>query len=250
VYEPAIGNYTPDWLVNLNGQDVVAEVLRLNASSDDQKEIDFVDSIMNILGTIPVGCLVHFEHDDGFKDYSSINVELCRHKVSEWLQSPRNKGDVLFLYSVLNVSFEYYSDKYQHVQVIGGGAIIKFDYRRLKSSKSPLLVKAAKYCSLLGERNTPYLICMHLDFHTWFSLEDVYQTLYGLRCSDYGIGDIPTLSSFIEEALYYIPERPMRDVSGILIKYNDQFVYYHNYADTRLTPINKQLLLQYQHPHK
>lgn len=86
-----------------------------------------------------------------------------------------------------------------------------------------------------------------MDFHSWFKKEDLYSTVYGLSAEHEA--KINYFSHDIENALFYSDKEVMTNVSGILLRQNDEFTYYHNYSKSnRLNMDNINLLLKWQHP--
>jgi len=152
---------------------------------------------MDSLATIKVGCWLHFDYDDNFKDYNSIEFDTCLKLVTKWMETPKANGDIIALFSGMEVTFERYDKQYDHAIVNGGGSGINLDFRRLHSPNSALLQKARKYDEVVERQSLPYIICFHLDFHSWFSKEDVYNALYGLSCGNYDVNDQMTSSHYI-----------------------------------------------------
>ena len=88
-----------------------------------------------------------------------------------------------------------------------------------------------------------------MDPHTWFRKDDLYQVMYG--SSTEHIDPVKRYSGLIENALYYSSERVMARVSGVLLRQNDEYTYYHNYSlNNKLNIENKEVLLEWQHPHE
>jgi hypothetical protein len=127
--------------------------------------------------------------------------------------------------------------------------IIKFDFRRLHSGKSRLVEKALTYTPIIEKYNLPYIICIYMDIHTWFTKDDLYQSLYGQ--SEDHIYNGRYSSHSIENALYYSTEREMKNVSGVFLRQCDEYTYYHNFSSAnRLNDNNKAIFLNWQHPYE
>jgi len=127
--------------------------------------------------------------------------------------------------------------------------IIKFDYRRLASGKSRLVKKALKYIPIIEKYDLPYIICIYIDFHTWFTKDDLYHSLYGEK--EDNIFNDRYYSHSLEKALYYSAKKEMKGVSGVLLRQSDEHTYYHNFSvDNRLNEKNKAIFLNWQRPYE
>jgi hypothetical protein len=247
-YEASIENKTPDWLIEMNEQIVIAEVVRLNPSASDKEELDFDDSLIDVFGQIKVGALLHFDYDEKTISRSEIDILDCKRLIEQWLFKRPNLHETITLFNSLTIRLVSYSDKIDHVGLFGGGGSIKCDYRRLNSEKSALLEKSRKYSTIINQHAHPYIICLYLHFHTWFDKEDVYRTLYGLSTEHRE--ETVFYSHLIKDALYYSTEGTMKHVSGILVRQYDEHTYFHNFSNNNLNVANRELLLKWQHPYE
>jgi hypothetical protein len=246
-YESSIENKSPDWIFTSNGQTILAEVVRLNPSSTDKKELDFDDKLMDILQTIRIGCLLYFDYDDNDLVRSEIDFIECKRELELWLSVSRQVGETTVICNSIKIEFVAYSDNVDHVCLCGGGGAINFDYRRLNSEKSTLVLKAQKYSKLIENYQFPYIICLYLDFHTWFDKKDVYRTLYGSSTEHWE--DAKFYSHLIKDALYYSKRSLFKDVSGVLLRQKDEYTYFHNYSNNKLNKQNEEFFKKWQHPH-
>jgi len=249
IHEGRINGTTPDWLITMNEQQVLMEVARLNPSERDKVELDFEDAFFDAMHTIQFGCWLRFTYDEYLIDRQSINIMECKQAVAEWLVEPREINDMLQLPSTIQIQLIQINKELGHVCLSGGGGTVHFDYRRLYSDNSALMRKAKKYGALIDKYNFPYIVCLHIDFNTWFSEQDLYGALYGLSTGYYGRNDEVIHSTLIENAIYSSPGCPLRNVSGILTSLNGNYTYFHNYSNTRLNEANKLFLIEYQHPY-
>lgn len=244
--EPKIHGKTPDWSITINDQEVILEVLRLNASESDQKGLDFMDNFIEKMKEIKIGAFLSFSHENNI-GVTEISLETCKENIENWLQTARKTGETFELTNGLEIKFLQYSDKFSYVCFMGMGSQIKYDYRRLYANNSPLLKKANKYLDIINKYNLPYVICIYLDFHTWFDKEDLFSCLYGSSCED--ATQFPSaFSTIIEDALYYSSGRLLKNVSGILLRQSDVHTYFHNFSgENKLDESIKSILLDFQY---
>jgi hypothetical protein len=247
--EPLIGGKTPDWAITINGQEIIVEVLRLNASAEDQKNLDFMDSFIEKMKEIKIGAFLSFTVEDNV-NVEDISLENARDEIEKWLLKRRLTHESFVLFNQIEIKFLQYSDDVSYVCFMGMGGQINFDYRRLRADNSPLLKKATKYSEIIENRNMPYIICIYLDFHTWFDKRDLFRCLYGSSCED--ATQFPfAFSTIIKDALYYTSDRPLKNVSGILLRQQDDHFYFHNFSSAnKLNEENKKLLLNFQYSRK
>ncbi len=248
LHDNKILNKRPDFILTVNSQQIIAEVARLNPSETDQKQLQFENAFMTTMEEIKIGCMIDFDYDQKTIVSEEVNLNLCKSMLAEWLAAPRSAGDQQQLPFAIRIEFLYYSDKLDHVCLIGGGGSISFDFRRLEGPNSPLLRKSNKYNKLIDSFQMPYIICFDLDFHSWFSKRDLYPKLYGSSVANYDRNHILTKSHMLDGGLYYLPHRPFQKVAGILLCEGSEFTYFHNYAATvKLSNENEQLFSQWQH---
>ncbi|MBO0356672.1 hypothetical protein J0X19_01820 [Hymenobacter sp. BT186] len=248
-YEKIYDNYTPDWAIELNGQSIIAEVLRLNPSVAEQRFLDFCDEFESKIRAIEIGCCLNFKYDKNLLDIDNIDIDACKVLIENWLRDNPVENRVLVLFGSIKIVLVYLKEDLCHACLIMEGGAIKFDYRRLSSEKSALVNKAKKYTSIIEKYGLPYIVCICIDTHAWFRKDDLYQALYGLSTEH--VGPIKSFSHLIENALYYSSEQVMTRVSGVLLRQNDEYTYYHNYSfDNKLNIYNKTELLKWQHPYE
>ncbi len=240
---------TPDWTFNINGQQIIAEVLRLNPSLSDKVKLDFDDNFMNAIHEIKTSCILSFYYDEKVIDRKAIDIKMCKALVEDWLNKKPAINDTIILLDSIEIQLINYPPNLDHVCLAGGGGGINYNYSRLHGANSALLKKGQKYSSIIEKYNLPYIVCIYMDFHTWFRKDDLYNSLYGLSAEHEG--RINYFSHNIEKALFYSDRKLMTNVSGILLRQNDEFTYYHNNSKSnRLNIENQNLLLRWQHPHE
>ncbi len=246
-YEKKIDNKTPDWTLWISNQQVLCEVLRLNPSNPDQGHLDFTDRFMDAIHEIEIGCILYFEYDESLPR-NHIDFADCKTEVQNWLQQNRIHGDRIILQNLIEVEFVEFSPDFETVSLGGGGGGINYDFRRLHSDNSALLTKARKYDEMIEKTELPYIICIYLDFHTWFQKRDLYRILYGSRVEHFE--NSLFYSHLIKDSLYYSEDLKMKNVSGVLLYEAGEFIYFNNYSNHRLNPQNLMKFLEIQHPHK
>jgi len=250
LHDKPLANKRPDFNLSINNQQIIAEVARLNPSEGDQKQLQFESAFMTSMEQIKFNCMVDFDYDQNALIPDDVDLDVCKAMLSDWLSADRAPGDQLQLPHTILMEFLYYSEKLDHVCLIGGGGSINFDFRRLEGPNSPLLKKSNKYNELIDVFQMPYIICFDLDFHTWFGKRDLYPKLYGSSVANYDRDWVLTKSHLLDTGLYYQPDRPFHKVAGILLCEGGEFTYFHNYAsDVKLSQQNEQVFLQWQHPY-
>ncbi len=247
-YNKLYENLTPDWTITINGQNVIAEVLRLNPSLSDKLKLDFDNKFMEAIQQIMIGCFLSFDYDEREISRENIDTEKCKLLVEKWLNSKPAIGDTIVLFDTIELQIIDYPPNITNVCLGGGGGSINFDYRRLNSDRSTLLKKTKKYYSIIEKNNLPYIVCVYMDFHTWFKKDDLYSTLYGLSTEHEA--EVNYLSHSIENALYYANPLVRQNVSGVLLRQGDEYTYFHNYSmSNKLSLKNQNVFLKWQHPH-
>lgn len=183
---------TPDWILRINGQTIVAEVCRLNPAENDQK----------------------------IQDAESWAIKEFRIK---------NPG----------------------VPVIGNFHLITQKPLKLKGESGALAVKANKYGSLVSDDRYPFLICLYFDFLSGHDKMDLFTCLYGHSVEFGGYishPDFPLGTKYhdLTEGLFYCNEQVRENVSGVLLKTEDEFIYFHNYnLKNRLNKVNTSLFMDF-----
>lgn len=248
-HEKSHDGLTPDWTFDINGQEIIAEVLRLNPSLSDKVKLDFDDNFMDAIHEIKTSCFLSFDYDEKVIDREAIDIQMCKVLVENWLNNKPAINDTIILFDTIEIQLINYPPNIDHACLAGGGGSINFNYNRLNGDNSALLRKVQKYSSIIGKYNLPYIVCIYMDFHTWFRKDDLYNTLY--RLSAEHEAKINYFSHNIENVLFYSDRELMTNVSGILLRQNDEFTYYHNYSKShRLNSGNQNLFLRWQHPYK
>ncbi|MGO1822269.1 MAG: hypothetical protein ACTHZG_08715 [Ruoffia tabacinasalis] len=226
-------NLTPDWTITTDKQAVIAEVFRLNASKFDQDEIEFGDKLMDILGKIQEDYYIQLDYDYSERLNQSVDFECIYIDVADWLKVARGIGDKTILFEI---SFEVVAKNRGSGNVVAFGNFtpIKFDYRRLSGRNSRLFSKL-KYAEHAWNNGMPFVICMHLSFESWFKPEDVYEHLYGASgefLHSRPFGEYYPRAPFhdISRGLYYSDEIFRNQVSGVLVRYQNDFTFFPNYS--------------------
>lgn len=240
---------TPDWLVEMNGQEIMLEVARINATQDDQKFIDFDTMLMEAIEKIekPYSFKLHYDVEDF--DQSQIDFSDFKEFLENWLTKERSIGDIAIYQNVITVECMRRNENLTHAGVMGEFRAIKHKPYRVFSKKGRFMSKVERYAGIVESLNMPYIVCLYLHFESWLELDDVSSALYGNEAEF--VGDIEFGGMFpnsifqdISKALYYNNNLVKKTVSGVLVKRNDSNSYLHNYNyQNRLTELNKLTLL-------
>lgn len=236
--------FTPDWLIHSEEQRIVAEVFRLNPSKKDQEEIDFGVKLMDTLALIKEDYCLQLEYDYNEILSLLINFDDVREKISLWFNGGRELEEKLTLYDVLSFKVIDKNLGYNKVLSVGNFSTINFDYRRLSGGNSRLLSKL-KYAQVSYENDMPYIICVYLSFQSWFKPEDVYEKLYGSSVEFHHNepwGQYYPNAPFhdISKGLFYTNMPFRKYVSGILVRYQDEYIFFPNYSS--LNKLSNQVL--------
>ena len=116
---------------------------------------------------------------------------------------------------------------------------------KLSGEFGVLTKKAEKYGPLVEAAGYPLLICLYFDFVSGQDKLDLFNCLYG-RSVEFGgpiaHPDFPlgTVYHNLESALFYDQQQIRKNVSGVLLKTEDSFIYFDNYNPAnRLNSANR-----------
>lgn len=226
---------TPDWVIHTESQSVVAEVFRINPAKGDQEKLEFGSKLTETLCRIQKDYYLQLKYDYSDILVQCIDFEHFYTKVSQWLNTDREVGEKC---DVLGICLQVVSKNRgkQHVLPIGNISAIDFDFRRLSGQNSRLFSKL-KYASHAWTNNMPFIICVHLSLESWFKPEDIYEHLYGVSGEFFHhepIGEHYPGAPFheISKGLYYSNATFKSQISGILVRYNSDYVFFLNYSNS------------------
>ena len=248
IYEKSIDDKTPDWFITMYDQEIIAEVVRLNPSARDKVDLDFIDKFMDSIQEIEIGCFLSFDCNYETIERENIDFSVCKSIIKDWISNSPNIHDKIVLYGSIEVEFMEFNEILGHACLAVNGDSINSDSRRLSSEKSTLALKGVKYSEIIEKYNIPYIICIYIDFHSWFRKLDLYQALYGSSAEHEN--KPPYFSHIIEKALYYSPNQIMKNVSGIILRQGNEYTYFHNYSNNRLSENNLAYFSKWQHPYE
>jgi len=163
-----------------------------------------------------------------------IDFSACKNFIKDWISISRAIHDKIVLFEVIEVEFVVFDHTLGHACLSVGGSPIDRDLRRLSSEKSTLSVKGVKYNEIIEKRNIPYIICIYIDFHAWFNKRELYRALYGFPHNK-------------ANALFYSSNQIMKNASGILLKQQDEYTYFHNFSNKRLNEDNIKFFSMWQY---
>ena len=131
-YSKMYDKLTPDWALTINGQEIIAEVMRLNPSVADKVKLDFDSKFMNALHEIKQKCVLEFSYDDKIINIDKINIIKCKALVESWLNNKPAINEMILIDNMIEVRLINYIPNVEHVCLIGGGGAINFNYNRLR----------------------------------------------------------------------------------------------------------------------
>lgn len=112
------------------------------------------------------------------------------------------------------------------------------------SDKGRLMEKVNKYGPVAAMHNLPFIICIYVHFESWLKPKDIYKGLYGLATTVMtGMSCDGRVEGIIHHdltaGLFYSNPEMKKNVSGILVRENDNHYYFHNHFHlNRLTDEN------------
>lgn len=139
------------------------------------------------------------------------------------------------------------------VPVFGTTHIIHQQPLKLTGENGAIAVKSEKYGPLAEANNYPFIICLYFDFISGQDKLELFTCLYGRSCEFGGRiahPDFPLGTRFhdLTDAMFYDHEQTRKNVSGILLKTENEFIYFHNYSPyNRLSEANVNWLQSFAH---
>jgi hypothetical protein len=105
---------------------------------------------------------------------------------------------------------------------------------KLSGETGVLATKAEKYGPLVYTDNLPLIIGLYFDFISGHDKLDLFTCLYGRSCEFGGHvahPDFPLGTKFhdLTDAMFYNNEQIKNNVSGVLLKTDNEYIYFHNY---------------------
>jgi hypothetical protein len=238
--------FTPDWTITTENQEIVAEVIRLNPSKRDLEEMQFSEALIEKFSNISGDYVVQIKYKyDEIKNNELAEDNLIA-KIDIWLKADRKVGESLQLDN-MRIIVTHKNVGLTNIQAIGTFRTINFDYRRLDGDKSRLLSKL-KYADAVIKQQLPYFICIHLSFDSGFDPHDMYKVLFGSGGIFYGDepfdGYYPNAAFHtFTDGLFYRNDVVKNCVSGVIVYYNGNFTVFPNYCKTnRLSDDCKRIL--------
>jgi hypothetical protein len=152
-----------------------------------------------------------------------------------------------------NQAIEEFELKNPGVPFVGSYHPITIKPEKLEGAKGCLIDKKSKYAPLIEVAELPFIICLHFDFVCGIDALDLSKALYGPTAEFHNSfaynGYYPgSVFRILEDALYYADEEMKQSVSGVLLRTETDFLYFHNYnPKNRLNKINRAWLLNFQH---
>jgi hypothetical protein len=242
---------TPDWTVEINGQEVIAEVLRMNATFKDQGILDVDTSLMDALEEITQPYLVSLEYTYEQIDLTGWSMSDFKQHVEDWLSITRTVNDRTTFQNQITVKIIQGNTGVEHVCVMGGFRKIDHKPERIMGANGRFLEKVNKYGPRVEQEGLPLIICIYVHFESWLQPRDIYKGLYG--CSGEYIGNFDFKeytpgAKFhdIGGGLCYSNEKVRKNVSGVLLRYQDKYTFFPNHSNVnRLNKANLTVLSQF-----
>jgi hypothetical protein len=238
---------TPDWTIELNGQQIITDVFRLNANSIDQDTMNFESELIAVLEEIEKPYFVSLSFDIRDIDEFVFSIGDFKKVCQNWLNEPRAVGDYIKTQHI-KVKIGFIHSDSKHVGVAGTFHPINSNHARLTGSRSQLFLKVNKYGPLARQQSLPFIPCAYLDFHSWFDEKDIFHELYG-RPADFihhePFGEYFPGAKFhvFDKGLYYNDAGFKKLVSGIIIRKQNTFTFFPNFSNSSLlNTMNKNAL--------
>lgn len=244
---------TPDWNLQLNNQTIIAEVGRLNPAQNVQRLSDIDEALSGALKEIKLSYYVHVSYQPECVNLCDFDIHFFKEFVEEWLSNDREVGDQAIFFDFVQLKVTKKNTGNDSVLFLGDIRSIDRNSLRLKGDKSLLIGKMNKYGLVADKYDLPLIVCLSLHLETWFNEEDISLFFYGPRSE---FGDDNEYNQFneyypgaifyeISKGYFYANESCKRNVSGVLLRRQDKFIYYHNYYHAnRLSDINARLLMK------
>lgn len=237
---------TPDWSLVLNGQTIVAEVARLNPAQDVQRSAGMVEALAGALKEIRIGCCVQVTYDDEELDPKTFDFALFKEIVENWLGRADDTMQPLTIDGIVTLHLVQRDPALSHVCFIGTFQRVSQRPDRLYGEKSILQAKIKKYGPMAAMHNVPLVICLGIHAETWFDEADVSSALYGSDAEfdadeEEFNGYYPGAKFHIfRDGLFYCDDNCKNNISGVLLRRQGAFTYYHNYFyRNRLSLVNE-----------
>jgi hypothetical protein len=235
--------FTPDLTLSKNGQSIIAEVVRLNPTKQDDIRNKFESALIEKLEKIEFGCWLQVDFVQEYFATENYDVEEIVRQVSGWIL----KNDIVNAQLTVENNFTFkinrIDKKLSHVCVLGNANMIDIDTRRLNSLGSSFVKKISKYSEFLNDLEIPYLVCIKIDSLAGIDKDEMFWTMYG---------DLVFYQhlNFYESRLngiYYSNKDAMKYVSGVVLMIGNRIHYYHNYGQHKMTESIKKELMSHQY---
>lgn len=247
----------PDWTITLKNSMAICDVYRLGKSQIDQIRNDFENSLFQRIETIEGNCCIKIGFLNEYFEPKNYDIDQIFSGFQCWFNaSEREKGEIITLFE--NFEFEIFQShtKRKHLTCVGNANSINIKPFKLKQHPdlcpNELTKKLYKYKNLIECLNTPYFICVDIDFESGFEHEDFEEYFRGSQVEfiDYGslLGNLEQFrhlgKQWTELGVFY----SNLQLSGIITLYNGKFKPLLNPSrkQTIYQSINKELLDKFE----
>ncbi len=222
-------NQIPDWLLEVSGSTVIAEVYRLGKSAKDQIRDDFEYQIIENLRLLDRDYVIRLKYLNEYFDIGLYDIDVIVREIDIWLSEPRSIGEGLL--SQGNFQFEVVKNKTR----LGGLFCNASGHVDIKLNKivqtaqldpNEITKKLNKYDSIISVYDYPYILCVSIDFGSGLGHEDFVEYFNGYDRQAGDFSNNPQLSAIItfskgvfsllvnpntEQAIYKEKHRPILD---------------------------------------
>ncbi|WKN32082.1 hypothetical protein PZB74_01775 [Porifericola rhodea] len=231
----------PDWTIYLNGQVIIGEVLRLNLIHSEQSIKEFEEQLVNRVKQIKGNYCLQIDYKNQYFLPSDYNLDFIIEELVKWLTEPRSLMDQVVLFDNFSFKIVKVDTALDNIIVSSNVGLINIDKRRLESKNSIFNQKVNKYVDLINSIRLPYIINLYIDPDSGIDEIDVFSFLYGKTIDDRTINSIYT---DLNTGLFYSDNKSIKYLSGVLLRYNNTHIYFHNYyKDNKLNFTNRELFL-------
>ena len=230
-------NQKPDWSIIVSDSIVIAEVYRLGKSQKDQARSDFEYPLMKKLEKLTHRYLIKMTFLDEYFDTAKFNIDQIVKELDNWLTNGRkNKGETIILQKNFLFEIRKIDTPKNHLYCIGNASTIEIKQEKLeqlgKLNPNQISKKLTKYNSLILENNSPYILCVSIDFGSGFDFNDFNEYFIGkgVENIDFGtpLGNMEEFKqwgkTWTELGEFY--NNPT--LSGLILLYNNEFRFIPN----------------------
>lgn len=232
--------FTPDITIYVDDSFIVADVYRLGKSEFDEKFVEKLDEICNLLENIQSNNIIRINTNIDNPD-DSTDIDLYIEKIVEWVQNENSVNDFQINNQISLEKIGKHNSIFTQVYYFNG-----IDFKSAKLFQKPyyseneITKKYCKYKKLIIENNVPFFLFIEVDFLSGFALDEFKEKFLfssaGFTPNEYikyqkYITDLELGQCWSKLGDFYL--YPF--LSGVFILYNNQFYLL-------LSPLKNQIL--------